>query len=300
MTAPVVLVVDDSPVQRRFVCRVIAESLNWQTAEAGNGIEAMAAIGRSEPDLVLTDLLMPDMGGLELVEEVREKYPLIPVVLMTAFGSENLALQALQRGAASYVPKSGLTLTLGGLLERVYAASRMTRERRRLMAFLTRVEMDFTLDNDPTLVPALVSQIQGYFAPLKLCDHNTAIRLGVALEEAVLNGITHGNLGVDSDLRQADEAVYARRIEERRHESPYRDRHVHVRAVLGPDRAEFTVTDEGPGFDPSALPDPTDPANLERVGGRGLLLIRTFMDAVHFNAAGNAITMTKLCAGARE
>jgi CheY-like chemotaxis protein len=298
MAAPVVLVVDDSPVQRRLVCRVIAESLSWQTAEAGNGVEAMAAIGRSEPDMVLTDLLMPNMDGLELVEEVREKHPLIPVILMTAFGSETLALQALQRGAASYVPKSGLSLTLGGMLERVYAASRMTRERRRLMAFLTRVEMEFTLDNDPSLVPALVSQLQGHFAPLKLCDQNTAIRLGVALEEAVLNGIVHGNLQVDSDLRQEDEAAYTRRIQERRHEPPFRDRRVHVRAALGPDRAEFTIADEGPGFDPSALPDPTDPANLDRVGGRGLLLIRTFMDQVHFNAAGNAITMTKRCGGA--
>ena len=293
MPAPTVLVVDDSPVQRRLVCRLIAEALHWQTAEAGNGVEALAAIGQGEPDLVLTDLLMPDMDGLELVEAVREKHPLVPVVLMTAFGSEDLALRALQRGAASYVPKSGLSPTLGGLLERVYAASRMTRERRRLMAFLTRVELEFVLDNDPTLVPALISQLQGYLSPLKLCDQNTAIRLGVALEEAVLNAMIHGNLQVDSDLRQEDEAVYLRCIEERKLEAPYRDRRVHVRAALGPDRAEFTITDQGPGFDTSALPDPTDPANLDRVGGRGLLLIRTFMDEVHHNAKGNEITMVK-------
>ena len=53
------------------------------------------------------------------------------------------------------------------------------------------------------------------------------------------------------------------------------------------------VADEGHGFDPNTLPDPTDPANLERVGGRGLLLIRTFMNEVTFNKAGNAITLVK-------
>jgi anti-sigma regulatory factor (Ser/Thr protein kinase) len=60
-------------------------------------------------------------------------------------------------------------------------------------------------------------------------------------------------------------------------------------------RAEVSVTirDEGPGFDPGSLPDPTDPANLGRIGGRGLLLIRTFMDSVTHNQAGNEITLVK-------
>ena len=53
------------------------------------------------------------------------------------------------------------------------------------------------------------------------------------------------------------------------------------------------VRDEGPGFDPATLPDPTDPSNLERVGGRGLLLIRTFMDEVRHNESGNEITFVK-------
>jgi anti-sigma regulatory factor (Ser/Thr protein kinase) len=55
----------------------------------------------------------------------------------------------------------------------------------------------------------------------------------------------------------------------------------------------YVITDEGPGFDPSALPDPTDISQLERVSGRGLLLIRTFMDEVRHNDRGNEITMIK-------
>ena len=55
--------------------------------------------------------------------------------------------------------------------------------------------------------------------------------------------------------------------------------------------AVFVIRDEGEGFDPELLPDPTDPANLERVCGRGLLLIQTFMDHVEHNERGNQITM---------
>jgi anti-sigma regulatory factor (Ser/Thr protein kinase) len=57
--------------------------------------------------------------------------------------------------------------------------------------------------------------------------------------------------------------------------------------------ATFSVRDEGSGFDPALLPDPTDPANLGRVSGRGLLLIHTFMDRVEHNEKGNQIVMTK-------
>ncbi|HKB37178.1 MAG TPA: response regulator, partial [Gemmataceae bacterium] len=54
----------------------------------------------------------PDMNGLQLVEEIRLRYPFVPVILMTKHGSEDLAIQALQRGAASYVPKVNLARDL--------------------------------------------------------------------------------------------------------------------------------------------------------------------------------------------
>src|SRR5207253_2156364 len=104
-------------------------------------------------------------------------------------------------------------------------------------------------------------------------------------EEAILNAMYHGNLEVDSQLRQDDESRFHRLIEERRQNPHYANRRLTVRALLTPERAQFVVADEGAGFDPDTLPDPTDPANLERVGGRGLLLIRTFMNEVKFNAA---------------
>ena len=88
-------------------------------------------------------------------------------------------------------------------------------------------------------------------------------------------------------------AFAERMAEYRRRRPPYRDRRLHVRARLSRREAVYVIRDEGPGFDPSQLPDPTDPSNLDRVSGRGLLLIRTFMDKVHHNKEGNQITMIK-------
>ena len=61
------------------------------------------------------------------------------------------------------------------------------------------------------------------------------------------------------------------------------------------DAIEYTIADEGPGFDVTSLPDPTAPENVLNVSGRGILLIRTFMDSVEFNETGNRITMRKTC-----
>src|SRR4051812_22200757 len=104
-----------------------------------------------------------------------------------------------------------------------------------------------------------------------------------------------GNLDVDSNLRQHDERTYYRLAEERRR-FHYRDRHIDVRAWLSRTEARYVVRDEGPEFDPARLPEPRDPTNPERVGGRSLLLIRTFMDERLFNASGNPITLIKRAA----
>jgi anti-sigma regulatory factor (Ser/Thr protein kinase) len=126
-----------------------------------------------------------------------------------------------------------------------------------------------------------------------LFDAGTADRVALALTEALLNGIQHGNLELDSRLRQEDEATYHRMAESRRLRYPYRDRRLHVWASLSRREAVYVIRDEGPGFDPAALPDPTDPAQLERTTGRGLLLIRAFMDRASFNGAGNEIMLRK-------
>ena len=66
-----------------------------------------------------------------------------------------------------------------------------------------------------------------------------------------------------------------------------------ARAVDPVARIRYVIRDEGPGFDPATLPDPTDPANLDRPCGRGLLLMRTFMDDVGYNRSGNEVTLIK-------
>src|SRR5687767_9244295 len=107
-----ILVVDDSPVDQTLVGRLLQKCEGLEPIYADNGREALAAIEREEPDLVLTDLQMPEMDGLALVKAIRKQHSSVPVILMTAFGSEDIAMEALHRGAANYVPKKNLAKDL--------------------------------------------------------------------------------------------------------------------------------------------------------------------------------------------
>jgi CheY-like chemotaxis protein/anti-sigma regulatory factor (Ser/Thr protein kinase) len=288
-----VLVVDDSPVDRHLAGAIIGKLPGWHATFAAHGKEALEAIAGRPPDVVLTDLLMPEMDGLELVQAVRTRYPLVPVILMTAHGSEDIAIQALQKGAASYVPKKSLARDLEETLDQVLSVSLARRNQQRVIESLVRHQAEFVLDNDTALVAPLVGHIEQDLERLKACEPSGLILVGVALHEALTNAILHGNLELDSAMRETDEKGYYRLAADRRTQPPYQDRRVHVRMEVVPQGTTFVVRDEGEGFDPATLPDPTDPANLGKVSGRGLLLIQTFMDRVEHNDPGNQITMFK-------
>lgn len=293
MTDRTILIVDDSPMDLLVAQGLVEKFGGWKVLTASDGPEALQVCATQLPDVVLTDLQMPEMDGFELVRALRSRHPSVPVILMTGKGSEDVAIKALQNGAASYVPKRSLSRDLAETLDQVMMASRTQSDQRRLIEYQTHLEAQFVLDNDPTLIPPLVGYLEDVMARMALCEQSGLVLIGVALHEALTNAIFHGNLEVSSSLREQDEKLYYGLAEERRKQSPWKDRRVHVTSRCSRYEAVFTIRDEGNGFDPSALPNPTDPSNLDRVSGRGLLLIRTFMDGVEHNETGSQITMTK-------
>jgi CheY-like chemotaxis protein len=290
---PTVLIVDDSAVDRRLAGGLLEKRLEATVTYADNGRAAVEALEKEQPDLVLTDLQMPEMNGLELVEHIRRRHPLVPVILMTAHGSEDIAIDALRRGAASYVPKRNLAQELPDTVENLLAVTQADREQKRVLDFLSEAQWHFVLENDAQLITPLVGHFEKGLARLKLCDETALIRVAVALREALVNAMEHGNLEAPSNLREGDGKAYYDLVASRRRREPYSGRRVYVSATESHSEAVYVIRDEGPGFDPSILPDPTDPANLDKVSGRGLLLIRTFMDHVHHDDGGREITMIK-------
>jgi CheY-like chemotaxis protein len=290
---PLILVADDSLLEQRYVGRILEQHGGVRVTFARDGEEALASLARSQPAVILTDMNMPGMDGLTLVEKVRERFPLVPVVLMTGSGNERVAVAALKAGAADYVPKQALAHDLAPVIDRVLSFGQAEYRRYQVLQGMTRRSSQYVLENDPALVPPLVAQFREDLIEMGLCDLTGATRAGIALEEALLNAIYHGNLEVSSDLRENGDDAFRCTATQRRGEEPYASRRVRISARLTTSHATFIIIDQGPGFDVASLPDPTDPAFLERPSGRGLLLMRAFMDEVRYNAAGNRVTLVK-------
>ena len=286
----VVLVVDDTAVDRRLAGGLLEKSGNMEVAYANNGVEALNFIGDQKPDLVLTDLQMPDIDGLKLVTTITDEYPGLPVVLMTAHGSENAAAQALANGAACYVPKSELADELLPTVSQILSTLDADQRYRKLIQCSTKTHFEFELGNDPSLVEPFIDLVQQVVGSMELFDWATRVRLGVVLEHALNNAIFRGNLELK---RNSADIMDPQVVQQRLQEEPYQGRKVFVSALMTHRLAEFVIRDEGPGFDKSLIPDEADPESFREGAGRGLVLIKSFMDSVSFNESGNQITFVK-------
>lgn len=288
-----VLVVDDSTVDRKLATGLLMQESEWTVVEAHDGKSAIAAVKANSPDLVITDLQMPEMNGLELIEAIRKHHSHIPVIMMTSKGNEEIAVQALQSGASSYVPKRSLSSMLVETVKRVLAAMLENRKHSELMNRLVERAEGFVIENDVNLLMALSRHLQSMMADAWGLDRTDRLRTGTALEEALLNAMYHGNLEVSSELKEKDHQAFYALADERRSAAPWIQRRIYVNVRLNPQEAVFVIRDEGHGFDPTNLPDPTDPENLARPFGRGVMLMRAFMDDVTYNDVGNEVTLRR-------
>src|SRR5438067_1061837 len=176
---PIVLVVDDSPVDRLLVGKLLGKepSEEWVIAYAERGDEALALMEDLLPHVVVTDLIMPVMNGLELVSAARVKHPHVPVILMTGQGSEALAMEALERGAASYVPKGQLADKLLDTVKQVLAVARADSNWKRLTVCLVQTHVTLHLENDAALIPPLVDLVQQLLSSMMSCDTTERVHL---------------------------------------------------------------------------------------------------------------------------
>src|SRR4249919_1313670 len=99
-----VLIVDDDAASRRLL-EVRLRPLECDVATAGNGEQALTAIRKDEPDLVLLDLRMPKMGGIDVLRALRKEAINVPVIVITAHGSVETAVEAMKEGACDFITK---------------------------------------------------------------------------------------------------------------------------------------------------------------------------------------------------
>lgn len=286
---PKLLVVDDVATDRLRISGLAGRWMNSTVLQAGDGASALSMIEEHQPDIVLTDLHMPEMNGLQLVEAIRDQYPYIPVILMTADGSEDIAALALQKGAASYVPKRSLAQNLERTLQQVHVTARDSQIQSDVMHQIQSTKTVLVLYSDRQLIRSTVGLLVNFLRCMPLGDETERMRTGIALEEALLNAYYHGNFEVTSAGESPQN--YDTIVAERSGDREYGNRRIYVEADVSRERARFVIRDEGRGFDPAPfLTHRSKPLDDRH---RGIHLMSTIMDEVHYNESGNQVTMVR-------
>ncbi|MCK5196070.1 MAG: response regulator, partial [Desulfobulbaceae bacterium] len=99
-----ILVAEDNPVLRKSISSYLRKK-GYQVLKAGDGAEALELFRAESPDLILTDLRMPEMDGFELLCKVREENADVPVIIISGIGTMQDVIEALRRGAWDYLAK---------------------------------------------------------------------------------------------------------------------------------------------------------------------------------------------------
>lgn len=285
-----VLVVDDSDVDRLLMEGLLGQAEGFVVIAAENGVQALKKLEEWSVDVILTDLQMPKMDGLELVKKVRESKLEIPVILTTGVGSEEIAAQALRAGAAGYIPKSKLNQMLVSSIREVLEILNSNQNYNRLLDCSKVSHFEFELDNDPTLIPLLVDFCEQMLKSLAPLDRIDCLRIAVAVDHALQNALYRGNLEIDSEqniqgFSAANLDELPQFVQERFEQEPFKTRVTNVVIEIKSNGFAIRIRDDGPGFDTSDMDD------WNELAFRGTNLMRAFMDSVQYNEKGNEVKM---------
>ncbi len=162
-----ILIVDDESGARLALAELLRDE-GFEVQSAGDGFKALGRLDNWTPDLVLTDLKMPGVDGIQLMQKVRERFPEMPVVVMTAFGTVESAVEAIKQGAADYLTKP---LHLGHLLvivDRVLDRRALEIEAQRLRDELAKRDVDD--DNEQAAATRLIGRSRPFKTMMNLVE----------------------------------------------------------------------------------------------------------------------------------
>jgi len=288
-----VLLIDDEP-EILEILKEFLELKNHTVTTAPNGKQALdLVLADNDFDIAFSDIIMPKMDGLTFLEKVRSNNLNLPVILISGQGDLESSVRALKLGALDFIVKPVYLKTLEEAIQKIDTALAAERETVGAQKLVMELQLTLSCESQRQHIRPIISyfnkQTEDICANFGL-DGN---KIAICLQECLTNAIIHGNFGIDSTLKEKDWTVFDDLIKEREGLPDYSAKNVTVFFQQTPKLMRFTVGDQGAGFDPADLPDPSNPESWLKLSGRGILFIRSYMDEVHWNDRGNVIVMTK-------
>lgn len=289
-----ILVFDECLVSRALIGQQLTTEGDWFVTNVDSVEHALRQLESAPFDAVISEASSPSGTNFELLIAVKERYPKLPVVMLTSDGQSKTVMRALELGASSYINKDAMSLRrLADTLDSVLSATKHTRDRQVLLKCMASSENQFTLDNNISMIRALQQRIFDSMKMFGVATDEDEMRVSLVLEEAFANAIYHGNLELSSELKEAEDGLFHALANERARSAPWCDRRVRLTERIDREQAVIIIEDEGRGFNVNRHKDCRDDENMGRASGRGMTLMRAFMDEVIYNERGNQVTLIK-------
>lgn len=285
------LVIDPCPETHALIVQHL-QGRGFSVLAAQDPSAALATIEAAAPDIVLTDLFLPDAAGLALVKELKARQDPCPVIVMAQDAPESLILESLRAGAVDYVHKPVTEEELAHAIQRVRGL--LPGDLSDLPG-LCRSEYRLTVDSDPAHIPGIISWLIKTTASMLPAVRR--LHLQGALQELLFNAIEHGNLEIFYQEKQEALAAgqYEQLLAQRLNQARLKDRRVTIHTLYDKSGNSLTyrITDEGKGFKwRTLLSRSHEMCGSEDVNGRGVFLTRSFFPSLAYNDCGNEVTIT--------
>ncbi len=286
-----ILLLERRSATRKALITQIAAQDGWFVFSARSAEEARSLTQSGPIDLILSDLCSMGDRCAEFLEQTAP----LPVIVTSDRDQLDGLIDALEAGAVNYIPGHLREARLIGAIRAALSSALETSKRTRLLGGMEYSHSRFSIPADLSMLAAAADRLQASLEMFGLCDQSQNMHIRIALDEALANAFYHGNLDVSSDLKETGGGDFEQLARIRLQESPYCDRRITIEEHLTREQARFVIRDEGNGFDVNQLPDPTDHSRLTLSSGRGIAMMRHFLDDVVFNETGNQVTLVKRC-----
>lgn len=260
-----ILIVDDEELNRILLSQMLEETGNYTVDKAENGKVAWTMVQDYNYDLIISDIKMPEMNGLELLELVKGYNQAIPVVVVTAFASIETAVEAIQKGASNFLKKPFTLEEISSVTTKALKAAAHRKIQSGKLENLSR-SFSVTTKSKHSIIDPVFHQIRDIAKYFGFSDNQLHMNIYLSLSEAIANAVDHGNKGDEN-------------------------KNITIHSSVNNTGITISVVDEGDGFNPTLVSDPTDGSNILRSNGRGIFLMKCYMDSVTYEKNGSKVTM---------
>ncbi|MCF7911511.1 MAG: response regulator [Candidatus Cloacimonetes bacterium] len=286
-----IMLVEDEEINLRLMEGMLGH-LGHRLILARNGREAIKKFNKFQPDIVILDILMPRISGIEVLKEIRSSESGTIVIMVTASNKEEHAIESLRLGANNYLKKPVHYDDLVPLIHKYNSTIQKRTMEKLVLSKMVSRKFVMEIENDLQIIPKIAQYLANETSTI--FDKDEIVSVNIALLELLVNAFEHGNLGIS--YQDKSKAIAEKRLEklyaERLVDPRFSNRKIVIDFTLEKDACEWIITDEGEGFQ-SREYTTLNEDDRENEHGRGIFISNFHLDELEYIGKGNKVRALK-------